>query len=165
VKQRRPTLSIAIIATGELRRRCQTILARSGEPRLSSRSAGLAGGPQLVRRYRPSVIVLDAVDSPLQALKILSTLKRLRPTAGVILLSRNGTRTIVLESLRRGAWGHLTEREIARHLPKAVRTVAIREPWLPRQFGALIVAELQARHVSDRRPSAPLRLIRGGQCA
>ncbi|HEY7650783.1 MAG TPA: hypothetical protein VID04_17440 [Methylomirabilota bacterium] len=166
MKPRRPTLTIAIIADDRRRRRCQAILARSGEPRLRSRGAALAAGPRLVRRCRPSVIVLDAVASPRQALEILSTLKRMLPTTGVILLGRNrASRTIVLEGLRRGAWGHLTERDLARHLPKAVRAVAIREPWLPREFSALIVAELQARHVSNRPSITPFRLIRGGRCA
>jgi DNA-binding NarL/FixJ family response regulator len=161
------TLSVAVIATDELQQRCQTILARARSVRVLSRGVDLAGASRLVRRHRPNVLLLDAVEFPVQALGLLPTLRRLSPTTGVILLSKDRTPTaVVLEGLRRGAWGHLTERDLSRCLPKAVRTVAAREPWLPRRLGAVIVAELRAAgRASRRRPRPRLRLIRGGRDA
>jgi DNA-binding NarL/FixJ family response regulator len=158
------TLAIAVVASDELRQRCHRILARARGRRVQSRGVGFAGASQLLRRYRPSVLLLDAVVSPLQALGILPNLRRLSPTTGVILLSGDRTPTaVVLEGLRRGASGYLTERDLSRHLSKAVCTVASGEPWVPRRLGAAIVAELRAAHqASNGRQRTRFRLIRGG---
>jgi len=157
-------LSIAVVARDALRQRCQAILASAPGPRVLSRGVGLAGARQLLRRYRPSVLLLDAVEAPLQALGVLPSLRRLSPTTGVILLSGDRTPTkVVLEGLRRGAWGYLTERDLPYYLPKAVCTVASREPWIPRRLGAAIVAELRAAlQAPNGRAQPRLRLIRGG---
>ena len=110
------------------------------------------------------MLLLDAVEAPLQALGVLPSLRRLSPTTGVILLSGDRTPTkVVLEGLRRGAWGYLTERDLPYYLPKAVCTVASREPWIPRRLGAAIVAELRAAlQAPNGRAQPRLRLIRGG---
>jgi two-component system response regulator NreC len=157
------TLSVAVIATNERRQRCLAILAKAGVLRVVSPGVGLVSAPRLLRRHRPNVLLLDAVEFPRRALGMLPTLRRLSPTTGVILLGKNGTRLdVVLEGLRRGAWGHLRERDLSRDLPKAVRTVATRQPWFPRQLGAVIVAELRAAsRAPKRRPRPRLRLIRG----
>lgn len=158
------TLSIAVIATDRLRQRCHAILARAEGPRVLSRGVRLAAAPRLLRRYQPSVLLLDAVESPLRALSALPTLRRLSPASRVILLGTDRTpREVILEGLRRGAYGHIAERDLPHHLSKAVRTVATRQPWLPRRLGAAIVAEfLTARSGSNGRPRTRLRLIRGG---
>jgi DNA-binding NarL/FixJ family response regulator len=153
-----------VVAGDGLRQRCLAILASACGPRLRSRGVGLEGGARLLRRFRPHVLLLDAVESPLRALGMLPALRRLSPATGIILLGGNRTPTaVVLEGLRRGASGHLAEREIARQLPKAVHMVAIRQSWLPRALGAALVAELRAaaQRSNGHRP-ARLRLVRGG---
>ena len=159
------TLSVAVVASDQLRQRCHAILAGTRGDGVQSRGVGFAGAPGLLRRYRPRVLLLDAVASPLQALGVLPSLRRLSPTTGVILLSRNRTPTaVLLEGLRRGAWGYLTERDLPRHLPKAVCAVADGEPWISRRLSAAIVAELRAiRQAANGRQRTRLRLIRGGR--
>jgi DNA-binding NarL/FixJ family response regulator len=145
VAQRLALLSVAVLATDELLNRCQAILARAGILRVLGRGVGLAGAPHLLRRYRPHVLLLDAIESPLRALEALPGLRQLSPTTSVILVGRNGTSTdVVLEGVRRGARGHLRERDLPGCLPKAVCTVAAGQPWLRRRLGAAIVAELRA---------------------
>jgi len=142
-------LSIVVLADAALRLRCQTILA---EQRIASRGASLTGAHRALRRHRPSVLLLDAVRSPRRALGILPALKRLSPGTGVVLLGRRRASTaLLLEAVRRGAWGHLAERDLSRDLPKAVRMVAARQSWLPRRLSAAIVAELTKRgHAEER---------------
>jgi DNA-binding NarL/FixJ family response regulator len=155
VGQRLALLSVAIVASDNLRERCRTILARAGIVRVLGRGVGLAGAPYLLRRHRPHVLLLDAIEAPLHALGVLPDLRRLSPTTSVILVGRNGASTdVVLEGVRRGARGHLSERDLPRCLPKAVRTVATGQPWLRRRLGAAIVADLRA---ADRAASPALQ--------
>ncbi|PYM25314.1 MAG: hypothetical protein DMD80_21815 [Candidatus Rokuibacteriota bacterium] len=63
----------------------------------------------------------------------------------VLLGRRRASTALLLEAVRRGAWGHLAERDLSRDLPKAVRMVAARQSWLPRRLSAAIVAELTKR--------------------
>jgi len=142
-------LSIVVVADAALRLRCQTILA---EQRIASRGAALAGARRLLRRCRPSVLLLDAACSTRHTLAALSALKHLSPDTGIVLLGRRRASTsVLLEAVRRGAWGHLAERDLSRDLPKAVRMVAARQPWLPRRLSTAIVAELVERgHAEER---------------
>ncbi len=148
-KTSKANLSIVVVADAALRLRCQTILA---EQRIASRGASLAGARRLLRRYRPRVLLLDAAHSPRRALSALPALKRLSPETGVVLLGRRrASTTLLLDAVRRGAWGHLADRDLSRDLPKAVRMVAARQSWLPRRLSAAIVAELVARgHAKER---------------
>ena len=142
-------LSIVVVADAALRLRCQTILA---EQRMASRGTSLAGAHRVLRRYRPRVLLLDAARSPRRAFGALPALKRLSPDTGVVLLGRRrASTTLLLQAVRRGAWGHLAERDLSRDLPKAVRMVAARQSWLPRRLSAAIVAELIERgHAEER---------------
>jgi len=142
-------LSIVVVADAALRLRCQTILA---EQRIASRGTSLAGAHRVLRRYRPRVLLLDAARSPRRAFGALPALKRLSPDTGVVLLGRRrASTTLLLQAVRRGAWGHLAERDLSRDLPKAVRMVAARQSWLPRRLSAAIVAELIERgHAEER---------------
>ena len=142
-------LSIVVVADAALRLRCQTILA---EQRIASRGTSLAGAHRVLRRYRPRVLLLDAARSPRRAFGALPALKRLSPDTGVVLLGRRrAATTLLLQAVRRGAWGHLAERDLSRDLPKAVRMVAARQSWLPRRLSAAIVAELIERgHAEER---------------
>jgi DNA-binding NarL/FixJ family response regulator len=142
-------LSIVVVADAALRLRCQTILA---EQHMASRGTSLAGAHRVLRRYRPRVLLLDAARSPRRAFGALPALKRLSPDTGVVLLGRRrASTTLLLEAVRRGAWGHLAERDLSRDLPKAVRMVAARQSWLPRRLSAAIVAELIERgHAEER---------------
>jgi len=106
------------------------------------------GAIRLLRRYRPRVLLLDAIRSPHRALGALPALKRLSPETGVVVLGRRRpSTTTLLDAVRRGAWGHVAEPDLSRDLPKAVRVVADRQSWLPRRLSAAIVAEL----ISHRR--------------
>jgi len=142
-------LSIVVVADAALRLRCQTILA---EQRMASRGTSLAGAHRVLRRYRPRVLLLDAARSPRRAFGALPALKRLSPDTGVVLLGRRrASTTLLLQAVRRGAWGHLAERDLSRDLPKAVRMVAARQSWLPRRLSAAIVAELIERGHAEKR--------------
>jgi len=142
-------LSIVVVADAALRLRCQTILA---EQHMASRGTSLAGAHRLLRRYRPRVLLLDAARSPRRAFGALPALKRLSPDTGVVLLGRRrASTTLLLQAVRRGAWGHLAERDLSRDLPKAVRMVAARQSWLPRRLSAAIVAELIERGHAEKR--------------
>ena len=148
-KTSQANLSIVIVADAALRLRCQTILAKQ---RIASRGASLAGARRLLRRYRPSVLLLDVASSPRHTLAALSALKQLSPDTSVVLLGRRRASTsLLLEAVRWGAWGHLAERDLSRDLAKAVRMVAARQPWLPRRLSAPIVAELIERGHAEKR--------------
>ena len=142
-------LSIVVVADAAWRLRCQTILA---EQRMASRGTSLAGAHRVLRRYRPRVLLLDAARSPRRAFGALRALRRLSPDTGVVVLGRRrASTTLLLQAVRRGAWGHLAERDLSRDLPKAVRMVAARQSWLPRRLSAAIVAELIERgHAEER---------------
>lgn len=157
------TPSVAVLAADRLRRRCHTILARDGGLRVVGHGARLAAAPAALQHARPDVLLLDAVTSPLRALGLLPALRRLNPTTGVIVVGRNGTPPAdILEALRRGAAGHLNERDLPGLLPKAVRTVATRQAWIPRRLGAAIVAELsKAPPRRARRPRRHLQVVSG----
>jgi DNA-binding NarL/FixJ family response regulator len=125
------------------------------------RSAQLANAGRLLHAYRPSAILLDAVTSPLEALFLLPTIKRLSPASRVILIGGKSTSTeFLLEAVRRGARGHLAAHHLARYLSQAVLAVASGDPWLSRRLAPAIVADLRARsgpaHATTR-----LRLLRG----
>ena len=98
------------------------------------------------------MLLLDAACSPRHTLAALSALKRLSPDTSVVLLGRRrASIPLLLEAVRRGAWGHLAEHDLSRDLPKAVRMVAAGQPWLPRRLSAAIVAELVERgHAEER---------------
>ena len=136
--------TIALIAPQPMRHHCRTILTRAGEPPVAARSAPLTSAKRLVQSYRPAAIVLDAVASPLRALFVLRTLKRLSPCSHILLIGAQRTPiAFIVAALRRGASGHIAVRDLSRDLPKALRTVAAGEPWLSRQLGAVIVAEIR----------------------
>lgn len=139
-------VSVALIAAEPVRRHCRAILAQTGEPP-ACREAELSGAARLLQSYRPSVILLDALTSPLRGLFVLPTLKRLSPSASIVLVGGDSTPVkFILAALRRGASGHIAARDLSRDLAKALRTVAAGEPWLSRRLGAALVAEL--RHAS-----------------
>ena len=119
---------------------------------MASRGTSLAGAHRVLRRYRPRVLLLDAARSPRRAFGALPALRRLSPDTGVVVLGRRrASTTLLLQAVRRGAWGHLAERDLSRDLPKAVRMVAARQSWLPRRLSAAIVAELTKRgHAGER---------------
>src|SRR5947208_7791 len=56
------TLSVAVVASDQLRQRCHAILAGTRGDGVQSRGVGFADAPGLLRRYRPRVLLLDAVD-------------------------------------------------------------------------------------------------------
>jgi DNA-binding NarL/FixJ family response regulator len=144
VKATSRPVSVAVIAPEPVRQHCRAILADAGTPPAASRGAQLAGAGRLLRSYRPATILLDAVTSPLRALFVLPMLKRLSPESSIILIGGESTPIkFILAALRRGASGHIAARDLSRDLPKAVRTVAAGEPWLSRQLGAAIVAEIR----------------------
>jgi hypothetical protein len=98
------------------------------------------------------VLLLDAAPSARRALSVLPVLKNLSPATGVVLLGRRrASTTLLMKAVRRGAWGHLAGADLSRDLPKAVRMVAARQPWLPRRLSAAIVAELLARGDGEKR--------------
>lgn len=142
-------VSVAVIAPQSVRRHCRAILAEAGTPPAAARGAQLASAARLLRSYRPAAILLDAVTSPLRALFVLPTLKRLSPDSSIILIGGESTPIkFILAALRRGASGHIAAGDLSRDLPKAVRTVAGGEPWLSRQLGAAIVAEIRQHNTS-----------------
>jgi len=137
-------VSVAVIAPQSVRRHCRAILAEAGTPPAASRGAQLAGASHLLRSYRPATILLDALTSPLRALFVLPTLKRLSPQSSIIVIGGESTPIkFILAALRRGASGHIAARDLSRDLPRALRTVANGEPWLSRQLSAAIVAEIR----------------------
>lgn len=147
-----------------MRQHCRTILTRAGEPPVAPRSAQLTSAGRLLRSYRPAAIVVDAVASPLRALFALRTLKRLSPCSHIILVGAQRTPiAFILAALRRGASGHIAARDLSRDLPKAVRTVAAGEPWLPRQLGAVIVAEIRNASGRHSREQPRLRITQRGR--
>jgi DNA-binding NarL/FixJ family response regulator len=153
--------SVAVIAARKVQQDCHAILMRAARRPPVLRSAQLANAGRLLHAYRPSAILLDAVTSPLEALFLLPTIKRLSPASHVILIGGKSTSTeFLLEAVRRGACGHLAARHLARYLSKAVLAVATGDPWLSRRLAAAIVADLRARsgpaHATTR-----LRLLRG----
>lgn len=142
-------LSIVIVADTALQRRCRTILAAD---HLASRGVSLAGACRLLRRHRPRVLLLDAARCPRRALGAVPVLKHLSPETGVVLLGRRrAPTTLLMDAVRRGAWGHVATRDLSRDLPKAVRVVAARQSWLPRRLCAAIIAELVARSPAEER--------------
>ena len=150
-------LSVAVIAAQPVRRHCRAILTRAGEPPTAAREAQLAGAARLLRSYRPSAILLDALTSPLRALLVLPLLKRLSPASSIILIGGESTPIkFVLAALRRGAAGHIAARDLSRDLPRALRTVAAGEPWLSRQLGAAIVAEMRTASCPGSHASAAM---------
>jgi DNA-binding NarL/FixJ family response regulator len=150
-KSRVANLSIAVVADPALRLRCQTILARE---RMASRGTSLAGAGRLLRRIRPSVLLLDATRSPERALGALPALKHLSPQTGVVILGRRRPSTTrLLHVVRHGAWGHVAEPDLPRDLAKAVRMIAARQTWLPRRLSAAIIADLIGRGHAEQRSS------------
>ena len=138
-------VSVAVIAPPPVLRHCHTILAEAGTPPGASRGAQLASAARLLRSYRPAAILLDALTSPLRALFVLPTLKQLSPDSSIILIGGDSTPIkFIVAALRRGACGHIAARDLSHDLPKALRTVAAGEPWLSRQIGEAIVAEMRA---------------------
>jgi len=138
-------VSVAVIAPQLVRQHCRAILAEAGTPPAASRGAQLAGAARLLRSYRPAAILLDALTSPLRALFVLPTLKRLSPQSSIIVIGGESTPIkFILAALRRGASGHIAAPDLSRDLPKALRTVAAGEPWLSRQLSAAIVAEMRS---------------------
>ena len=138
-------LSVAVIAAPRVRRHCRAILAQAGQAPAAARGAELSGAARLLQSYRPATILLDALTSPLRALFVLPTLKRLSPASRIVLIGAESTPVkFILAALRRGAAGHIAARDLSRDLPKALRTVATGEPWLSRQLGAAIVAEIRS---------------------
>jgi DNA-binding NarL/FixJ family response regulator len=160
VKTTSPAPSVAVIAARHVQQDCRAILLRADERPSVLRSAQLANARRLLRGYRPTAILLDAVTSPLEALFLLPTIKRLSPASHVILIGGRSTSTeFLLEALRRGACGHVAARDLARYLSKAVLAVATGDPWLSRRLGAAILADLRTRSGSAH-ATTRLRLIR-----
>jgi len=160
VKTTSPAPSVAVIAARNVQQDCRAILLRADERPSVLRGAQLANATRLLRGYRPSAILLDAVTAPLEALFLLPTIKGLSPASHVILIGGKSTSTeFLLEALRRGACGHVAARHLARYLSKAVLAVATGDPWLSRRLGAAIVADLRTRSGSAH-ATTRLRLIR-----
>lgn len=154
-----PAVAIAVVAATRLRERCHAILGRAAGVRILRRT----GGRRPPRVPRPDVLLLDAVGSPPRALGVLPALRRLHPSTGIILIIAERTpMPVILEAIRRGARGFLGERDLARWLPKAIRTVAAHQPWISRRLATAIVAELRAAEAQDDAPARRLRLVRGG---
>ena len=142
--ERTARLSVAIVAAPRMRRHCLAILTHADGQRWPSR-VEVVSARRLLQRDRPSVLLLDAISSPMRALSVLPIINRLSPATRLIVIGRSATPTeVVLEAVRRGASGHIGADDLARDLPKAIHAVASGEPWLPRRLGAAIVAELRA---------------------
>ena len=154
-------LSLAVIGSRRVQRRCHAILTRANDPAAALQCAALRSARRLLRRYRPSAIVLDAVTSPFEALLALPAIKQLSPASSIILIGTRPTTTaFLLEALRRGACGHVAAADLARSLPKALRSVTAGEAWLPRRLAAAVVADLRAPATAAPTPTR-LRLLRG----
>jgi len=138
-----PSLLVAIVAGLPMRRHCQAILAHADAGRWP-RPIEVVSARRLLQRQRPAVLLLDAVAAPRRALSVVPIVRRLSPTTRLIVVGRKAAPTeIVLDGVRAGALGHISEDDLARDLRKAIHTVAGGEPWLPRWLGAAIVAELR----------------------
>jgi DNA-binding NarL/FixJ family response regulator len=137
------SLSVAIVAALPMRRHCQAILTHADGGRWP-RPIEVVSARRLLQRQRPAVLLLDAVAAPRRALSVVPIVRRLSPTTRLIVIGRKAAPTeVVLDGVRGGALGYISEDDLARDLQKAIHTVADGEPWLPRRLGAAIVAELR----------------------
>ena len=69
-------------------------------------------GFEAVNRYfseRPDVVLMDVTMPEMDGLSALREIKTLDPDARVVMLTRMGQETIVLEALEAGAWDYLVK--------------------------------------------------------
>jgi two-component system response regulator NreC len=76
-----------------------------------------------IRDAKPDVILLDISMPELNGIDAICQVKRIRPTAAIVMLSVHDRETYVIDSLTRGAQGYLLKDIGADELFKAIDTV------------------------------------------
>ncbi len=122
-----------------LRSGLHALLARSEQVDVRGECGLGATAVQLVHEKKPAVLVLDMSDCETPATETLQDLRRQASDLPIVAISPSADRELILELLRYGVRGYLSNREAEAELVRAVETVAGGEIYLcPRACDALL---------------------------
>src|SRR5689334_13204756 len=125
---------------------------------------------QKARELKPDVIVMDISMPGVSGLAATRTLKKIKPDAVIVTLTRHGDQAYLQELLRAGVSGYVLKRSAPTELLHAIRAAASGGQYLDTTLTARVTAglagkegaaKLPATAVTDRE-AAVLRLIASG---
>lgn len=94
---------------------------------------------ELVKQFRPDVLVVDLVMPKMSGLEAARQLKYVAPETRAVILSMHSSEPYILEALHSGAQGYVLKTAGATELAKAVRTVASGRHYLTPDLSDVVV--------------------------
>jgi DNA-binding NarL/FixJ family response regulator len=107
---------------------------------------------KLVRRYRPSVLIIEAELPGMTGVEVVRRLARDVPDTRAVMLCVRHDDDVALEALQAGADGYLTKEVQPSELPDVVRRVARGEPVVPASLLPCLLERLRAVPDNGWRP-------------
>jgi DNA-binding NarL/FixJ family response regulator len=99
----------------------------------------------LTQQIQPDVLVLDISMPKLNGLKATEQLKRCCPTVKVLTLTRHAYGGYLQQMLKAGASGYVLKRSASDELVRAIRSVAMGQPYLDPLVTTEVLSEIANR--------------------
>ena len=121
-----------------IRTAISSLLAMHPDIRVVDQANSGAKVPELVKRHRPDVVLLDLAMPGVGGLEVLRLMKGLITSTRFIALSSQTTEKWILSALRGGVRGYVLKTETSDNLALAIRTVKRGGTWYSREVAAVI---------------------------
>ena len=122
----------------------------AGDPRL----------PQLVRRLRPDVVLIDTEPLGFAAPEVLAGIKRERPDAAIVVVTADTDAARAIAAVRAGADAWVSKRQRMDDLEIVIRGVRIGESWFPpAMLGAILRSLRDDEHRTRGHGDDPLDVL------
>jgi NarL family two-component system response regulator LiaR len=113
-----------------VRRGISRFLGQTADVVIVGESGRGADAPELARRLRPNVILMDMVMPDLDGAAAIQATRAAAPDAHIIALTSSHSDDLVMQALRAGAIGYLEKSVSARGLADAIRAANAGQPTL-----------------------------------
>ena len=142
-------LTSVLVVDGDasFRRTARDLIGRAQDMTIVGTTADTEEAVELARRIEPDVILLDADVLGTNGLEPVQEIGQASPSSKVIILGVCEQESLVLDALRKGAWGHLVRsKDGADEMLEAIRVVHRGWTFLsPRMAGQVLDQVVRGR--------------------
>ncbi|MFJ9556017.1 response regulator [Nocardiopsis sp. NPDC101807] len=149
----RPSAAVRVLLVDDeamIRAGVRAILARDPGIEVVAEAADGREGVEMVRAYRPDVVLVDIRMPVMDGLDAAAEMRRVAPGTGVVVLTTFGEEEYVVRALAGGADGFLLKTGDPRELILGVRAVAEGGAFLSPRVARRVLTELERGRAAER---------------